>query len=333
MPNFIDYSQYRLWSRCPWAWYWRYVKGWEKKYEGQRKDALCLGAMVHNGLENSVKTGVPKISDDVVEEFTPQPDTLSMARLLVEEYTRLYPKEDFPVHRFEEPLRFPVGPYTGLAKVDAYFRVDELTTVESGLPGYEIALQPGWWVREYKTKDAGSNRANWNQNWMVNMQANFQMLALQHHIGEPVQGVLVSVLEKPKVYVPKRKCSGCGDQIEMALFLSTGDGKHACPNCGTAQTLKPYEPKVKLVPQFYRLKAVRSPEQLQEAMSEINYIAKAMRELENGDRYIVVPTRENCVHPIYGPCEYFPLDIYGEEPESVASLRQDNPLRYVQIGI
>lgn len=335
MLDFIDYSQYRIWSKCPWAWYWRYVRGWAKKFEGQRKDALCMGSLVHDGLEQFGKTGVPRITEETILEMTPTPEALGVARDMVEEYAKLYPGEEWEIHRFEQPLRFPLLPHKqGLAKVDAYFYNPEQKQLESGLPGYELSLSPGWWIREYKTKDAGLSRANWNQNWEVNMQASFQMLALQEQIKEPVQGVLVSVLEKPRMYIPKRKCKGCGESFEMGLYLSTGDG-HACPSCGTVQKLSVYEPKVKLTPQFYRVVAVRNEEQLKQALSEITQTADLMDALGEAEHEVVTvpPTRENCVHPIYGTCEYYKLDTYGIPPEEDEFLEQRDPIRYVQLAV
>ena len=341
MLDFVDYSQYRTWSKCPWAWYWRYVRGWAKKFEGQRKDAMCIGSLVHDGLENWGKNGIPRITDECMAENNPTPEALSAARDLVEEYVRLYPNEDWEIHRFEEPLRFPIPdcPKEGLAKIDAYFYNPTQRIIESGLPGYTLALAPGWWIREYKTKDAGLSRANWNQNWEVNMQAAFQMMALRNKINEPVQGVLVSVLEKPRLYVPKRKCKGCGEQFEMGLYLSTGTGEHACPSCGTKQKLSAYEPKVKLTPQFYRVVAVRNEEQLRQAEREILAVADSMAVMEpsNGDgityRGHTPPTRENCVHPIYGQCEFYKLDTYRIPPEEDESLEPRDPTKYVQIGV
>lgn len=336
MLDFIDYSQYRTWSKCPWAWYWRYVRGWAKKFEGQRKDAMCIGSLVHNGLENAGRNGIPKITDECVAENNPTPEALSAARDLVEEYVRLYPNEEWEIQRFEEPLTWEFAgghPKHGLAKVDAYFYNPEQRTIESGLPGYQLVLTPGWWVREYKTKDAGLNRANWNQGWEVNMQASFQSLALRAKIGEPVQGVLVSVLEKPRLYVPKRKCKGCAEQFEMGLYLSTGTGEHACPSCGAKQKLSAYEPKVRMTPQFYRVVAVRNEVQLAQAEGEIVATAERMAIMETYSKEYIPPTRENCVHPIYGACEFYRLDTYRIPPEEDDSLEPRDPIKYVQLGV
>jgi hypothetical protein len=47
--------------------------------------------------------------------------------------------------------------------------------------------------------------------------------------------------------------------------------------------------------------------------------------------YRTVPTRENCVHPIYGLCEYYKLDNYGLFPEDDENLEKKDPVKYLKI--
>jgi hypothetical protein len=332
--KFIDYSQYKNWCKCPWAWYNRYVAGYQKIRPGQQRDAMTLGSLVHNGLHNHHEKGVPVISEATIESCQPTPDCLDSANLLVQEYVRLYPNEEFEIQGFEEPLVWELpcsGDLHGLAKVDAYFYNPTQCEIETGLPDQIMSLEPGWWLREYKTKDASIDRAKWNAGWTANMQANFQMLALAHKIGEPVKGVIVSVLEKPRVYIPKRKCKGCGEQIEMALYLTAPDGQSSCPMCGTIQMLKEYEPKVRAIPQFYRTRAIRTPEELVCSEYEIVKIAKAMDQMRERGQEMSSPNRESCVHTIFGLCEFYNTCVNHEEMETDPWLEKRDPTKYVEL--
>lgn len=341
--KFIDYSQTKAWFKCPWYWYERYVNQRRKRFEGQRSDAMTLGSLVHNGLKNWAENRLPVIDSFVVDELMPTPDCYGQAQELVQEYVRRYPNEEWKMTRVEEPLNFLLSqcyainlpehrsPYDiqGLAKIDAYFYNPTQQDIESGIPDYTLSLQPGWWIREYKTKDASRNRANWMKNWEVNLQASFQMLALQATINEPVQGVLVCVLEKPKLYVPKRKCGGCGEMYEMATFLPTGEGLYACPMCGNRQKLKPYEPKVQHRPDFYRMKALRTQEELVRDRDRITKIAIQMEDMRLGGLEAAVPNSEACVHEWFGPCEYYNPHIQGFDSAEEPTFETVDAAKYV----
>src|SRR5258708_10338152 len=112
------------------------------------------------------------------------------------------------------------------------------------------------------------------------MQAHLKMLALREMRGEMPRGVLICVLEKPREYVPKRKCKKCGENYEMSLFFVTGEGGvYACPGCAEHQKLSPYEPKSPKIPEFYRITATRSAEQLERSRGEIDRVAMDMRDM------------------------------------------------------
>jgi hypothetical protein len=347
--NFIDYSQWGAWWRCRWYWYERYVNQRQRRVEGQRDDALTFGGMVHDGLRHWAESRLPAISKETVEELNPTPECFAQAQELVQEYVRRYPNEEWEMTRVEEPLTFGLGlafqdqwgelfnfhtippPAVGLAKIDAYFYNPTQRDVESGLTDYTLSLQPGWWIREYKTKDAGRNRANWMRRWETNMQASFQMLALQEKIGEPVQGTLVCVLEKPKMYVPKRKCKGCQELYEMASYLPTGDGQHACPMCGHTQKLKPYESKTQHRPEFYRMKALRTQEELARDRGRIGEVALAMERMRQEGLESTSPNTEACVHDWFGSCEYYNPHIRGFDSAEEPTLEERDARKYVEL--
>jgi hypothetical protein len=338
--TFIDYSQYSRFRYCPWSWVEHYINQVDKAQKpGQRSDALCLGSLVHAGLEQWTAEGRPTIPEAVVAENNPTPETHALAMELLLGYVRTYPSEVFPQQWVERPLTFklPGLASVGLAKLDAFFHVPEQTELESGIDGYQLSLSPGWWAREYKTKAATVDRGAWIAMWQTKLQASFQMLALGELIGEPVQGVLVSVLEKPREYTPKRKCQGCGLTLEMASFISTGDG-HSCPMCGHVQKLNPYRPKnpdQQRQPEYFRVMASRTPDQLANDLARIIEVAGDMEYLRaNPEAAWLYANKEACVDPwSYGhkrQCGYFKFHL-NDQPALAdgAEFVSIDPLSYV----
>jgi len=216
----IDYSAWKSWKLCPAFWYEKYINKRQRAFtKSHRDDALALGSLVHEGLRIWQERHVIEIPEKVIEEISPTRECVNEAQELIYGYTHAYPEERWRLILCEQPLVFPllhrscecqgeVGCLTtldGLAKLDSYFYVDEPTIVESGQPGLEFTLSPGWWVHEYKTKSPDIPLGLFIQKWEMNVQASFQMMALRETIHEEIQGVLVNILEKPKRYIPKRK--------------------------------------------------------------------------------------------------------------------------------
>lgn len=339
--NYIDYTQYSAYSKCPWFWYERYVRNVATVWpDHQRTDPLCLGSLVHSGLENYIKHSTLEIPKEVVEEQTPSPETLQLAYLLVQGYINAYPQEDWSLHITEDTLTFPLSNYSdtlGVAKLDAYFYNPSLKIIETGVEGYTVALQPGWWAREYKTKSPYIARPAWIQEWQTKLQASFQCLALQQLIGAPVEGVLVSVLEKPKVYIPKRKCVGCGEQFELGAYLPTGEGGHACPMCGHLQQLKPYVPKVPPKPEYFRVVVSRTQEQLDLAKEIITSTAFAMEQLRTGGvNPELIGNREQCVvarNGKWGICDFFDGHTYRRDVLDDQRFKVGDTTRYMGLTV
>lgn len=308
----VDFSQMKTWQECRAKWLEAYIaKTRPAPKPGQQDSALTLGTLVHAGLQSLRQHGRVEILPQVIEQAQPTADCVAWARALVLGYARHYPTEDFELSTCEEPVRFLLpGGLTGLAKVDYFFKVNEPIRMATGLGDY-FTLTPGWWIKEYKTKDASRNTGNYVLQWRVNMQADFQCLALRAKLGEPVQGILVDVLEKPKIYQPKRKCPGCGNTYEFAEWTPTGEG-YACPGCGDCKELDP--PKAKALPEasYYRIAVARSLERLEHSLAYINMIAEQMAGLqivqERGHmqmHYLNPATETKCVDSIFGPCPYF----------------------------
>lgn len=306
----IDYSQYKAWNECHAMWYERYVaRTRPKPKEGQQDNALTLGSLVHEGLRSLRQSGKVEISAEAISLYNPTPDCVAWARALTHGYARHYPVEEFALSVCEAPVKFPLpGGLEGLAKVDYYFRVNEPTQLATGLGDY-FTLTPGVWIKEYKTKDASRNIGNYYLQWKVNMQVDFQCLALRAHLQEPVQGVLIDVLEKPKLYQPKRKCPSCNTTYEFTEWVPTGEG-YACPGCGSVKDLQPVKQTTIPEPSYYRIAQARSRERLEHSLAYIRDVADEMsyflQEGYHPKMWELAPATESkCVDGIFGPCVYF----------------------------
>jgi hypothetical protein len=330
---FIDYSQYKVWCDCRWRWYERYVNQLEPQREARQQDnPMTLGSLVHAGLDAWASKGQLMIDDETIADCNPTPECHQLAMELLAGYVQRYPEERWAVQRTEQPLVFelPGTSVAGLAKLDRYFYLPEQTTVESGLAGTTIDLAPGWWVQEYKTKACEVDRALWMKAWSANMQADFQLLALGTKVGERPQGVLVQVLEKPRRYVPKRKCKGCGEMLEMAMYLPAAEGESACPLCGAVQRLKPYEPKTERHPEYYRVVATRTEEQLARSLEEIAQVAHGMHAMRLWGLDAQLPNRDNCcIAARRYTCDYFDNHTQGIDTLSDPKMVKRDTTKYV----
>jgi len=341
MVDHVDYSQYAKWCFCPWAWFEASVlrrrKCWPK---GLRADALAIESLVHAGSENHYANNSQEIPEEVIAKIGPTPEALGLCRRLIYGYVNHFPREQWELIRCERPLRFNlIDGKEGLAKLDLYFYLSKPTVVESGIAGYEITLKPGWWIQEYKTKSAATSTADFMHEWTTKMQADFQMLALQEYISKntdkselnhtpywgQVNGLLVNVIEKPREYVPKRKCPNCKTTWNFSAWQPGEGGKHACPQCGQQKKLDPVESERFQEPSYFRMVVERTPEQLKEAQKDIFKVAQRMKKMEAGckpsEDYIQLspgdfepPNKEHCFDNSrrWGKeCDYYQPHTYG----------------------
>jgi hypothetical protein len=322
MISFIDYSQYYSWMKCPGMWYERSVNKRHLPYpDRQRDDALAIGSMVHGGLEIWNSTKEIRLPTEI--DLTPE--AYRMCLDMIQGYAMHYPQEEWALQKCEDPLRFPLIrgelQIDGLAKVDHYFFVPKLTTVESGVEGETIDLHPGWWVNEYKTKDPGIAMGIYSQRWNANMQASFQMLALQYLISKMtqdpndiVQGILVNVIDKPKIYWPRRKCKSCQELYDFDLWHPTGvEEMYSCPICGASQKLvKRKEFPSQTPARYYRILVQRSPERLEKDFQQISKVAECMRIMKEGGLESFPWNFESCVDlRSKKACEYYGNHLEG----------------------
>lgn len=330
--KFIDYSQWKEYFFCQLSWYEKYRLFTRKAITGQQSDVMTLGSLVHAGLQHYRETGQASIPETAISEYNPTPECMAWGLELLLGWVRNYSSEDFTRYYCEQPLRFPLHPeMDGLAKVDSYMRLTEPRTIESGL-GDSFTLQPGIWIHEYKTKGADKDVGKYISAWRMNMQANFQMLALQATLGEPVQGMLVNVLEKPKEYQPKRTCKTCKAINELRNWEPTGNG-YSCPGCSAIQDLDTTDKsKVKRIPSYYRIMVTRTANELATAKEEIYQVAEDMLAIDAGKRQ---PSRslEDCAETKW----YRACDFFGPHSAGQAALSYGNDfvkidtLRYVTL--
>jgi len=354
-PPFLDYSQYYLWLQCPARWYEKTVNRREPAWPpGQRGDALAIGSLVHSGLEVWQKTHQVSIPQEIIEEIGPTREALDMCMSMVYGYAKVFPEERWSLIRTEAPLRFPLLQtcdsgifcggcskqddvnYDGLAKLDEYFYVPEMTSIPSGVYGQEITLTPGWWVQEYKTKDPGLDLGMWMRKWEANMQASFQLLALKAHLHRETypyeeitpQGILLTILEKPKLYEPKRKCKSCQRQYAFDLWLPTEEGLYSCPVCGNVQKVAKLKDNPSVSePAFYRMLVQRSSERLARDLRQLQSIAKQMQYMRSEGLDSVGWNTELCIEPRFAKqCPYFNNHI----PQGAMSTLDDTSMIQVK---
>jgi hypothetical protein len=328
---FLDFSQYSMYMSCPLKWYERYVRSTVRApKEGFQDSALTLGTCVHAGLEVLRQRGVLEIPEEVFQETGVSPDYRAWALRLLQGYAAHYPGEDFPSGHCEAPLRFPLtDSVDGLAKVDYYWKVPPGgQEIADGLGGV-LHLEPGWWVKEYKTKDPSRRPGNWVLSWRMGAQADFQCLALAALTGEPAQGIIVDTLEKPALYIPQRTCKGCGAKQDLRQYTPLGGGKYRCELCKAEVALDGSDKsKTPRVPSYYRLKVERSPQALELLHAEACALATEMQAIREGHAQ---PLRRltHCVDQTFGACEYFEPHSALQEATGWEGFVKADTIRYV----
>ena len=332
----IDYTQYRTWMTCPLLWYERYVRCLRKKRQGPRDDALAYGTLLHAGIEMYRRHQRVEIPSTVVDEITPSPECYANSMSLLTSYIQAHPMESWPIEVLEEPLRFMIADnIEGLAKVDHLFYVGEPTTINNGSLG-TLTLEEGWWLRDYKTH-SGYKRDLYMKGWNVNMQANFQILAANHFIKHnstqyaECRGLLVDVIEKPRLYVPERTCKACKNKWEYASWKAQSDGTFNCPWCSNNQALDPPKRPAGYCgePTMYAIMVQRTQEQLAVALDEIHDVANSMSAMRQHGAGVVAPNREQCIN-MYGECEFYLPHTFITDPMSSSDFEIFQPTKYMQ---
>lgn len=294
-PDCIDYTQFRTWMECPLKWFERYVREVGPPPPTQpRRDAIALGQLFHAGMEELYGRRRPSIPEEAVREINPATETLLHAQQLVHGYVEAFPRDLAEVVvPTEKMVVRPASPLPIAAKVDAYFKLEEDVQLDDG-----TALQAGWWIQEYKTTTL-RDKASFMRRWIADKQADFQLLALSHAVGERVQGVLVCCAMHTLPRPALRKCKACQQSFEYEVWVKAG-AKFSCPSCGNIQHIMP--PANPDPPEYWRIPVVRTDAQLAATAKLIERVSCAMMEAyESGD---AMPNFLSCTTP-WSTCDYF----------------------------
>ena len=335
----LDFTQYSTFLECPYLWYEKYVKGLERiRDTGRVNNSRVIGSLVHKGLERFFKTGDLILEQLDAEELDAAPEALYTARTLLEGYIQNYSGEELlknTIHT-EEPLQFTstIGYWEVpcVAKVDSYTLLPEATEIRDAQQSHYC--EPGYWIIEHKTKSSELNRAKYAQAWIANVQADFQIMALESVVRAPVQGLIVNVLEKPRNSAPRRKCRGCGQYSEYSSWLPAEDLKHSCPYCGATQKLSPLGPADSYAGDYYRIIVqtnLARREALQHSIQNVWGEMQDLRQCTTFAPYVATYNFRSCVHPIYGPCEFFePHNTWTGAQEGPLYRIKEDPLQYIE---
>lgn len=307
----VDNTQYSAFTRCQGEWYEKYVNKHHRPYTQERDDAAALGIAIHNVLENGYKNGSFTITTDVADELTLTSEALLEVRTMAEAYRNQYPSGpvEFPWTGLEEPLSYAISDTLQIkAKVDGYFTITEPTVVNGGIG--DIHLAPGIYSFETKSKSSGYDRGLYLADWEAAAQASFQLLTLKANAArlgidpDEVKGVLVNVIERPKIYEPRRTCKGCDKLIEVKYYRLCGKNYH-CPLCDYGNLFPQKINPARVDPPFlYRFLVNRSIERLRIDEHTIIQVGTAMQNLINTRDPIF--TRTQCVNMQWRrKCEYF----------------------------
>lgn len=319
--SFIDYSQFSLFQRCPWAWFERYVACHDlPPPEGQRDDALAVGTLVHAAIESYIARRDPSIPDEAVKEVGPSPEALTLAREMVHAYVTAFPlgSEGWEVMRVERPLGRTI-----LAKVDALVRVSHPMPVPDGL-GSQIHLTPGLWVLEHKTTSDRTPRHAFMTRWVMDRQADFQMLAVRDETGETPQGVIVNVISRPAPRATTRQCRACGASTPVEFVDWAAP---ACQACGAKQRWNP--PRPLDPPTVWRFTVTRTAERLEESRRHILAVFEQMETARQRGRDVLIPVYGACIDAWYQPCTYLDLHAHGHDVRLV----HRNPFEYLGMEV
>jgi hypothetical protein len=303
--------------RCQSYWYEKYVNKQRLAFDPsyQRDDALAIGVAVHEALENGYRQNNWHVSEETLVDLNLTREALLEVNSMIEAYRMQYPSGpvEFPWHGLESPLDKAINSkITMTAKVDGWFQVTEPITVSAGIG--DIYLAPGYYTFETKTKKPGYDRGLYIAEWQAAMQASFQLITLKanaERLGinpDEVKGVLVNVIERPKVYEPKRTCQSCGKLIEVKSYIPQGKG-YRCPLCDHFNVFTGKIPAARVESPFmYRFLIERSQEQLDWHQNIIHMTAMTMNSMiDTDDEFTLLQPTENHTQCINWnkKCEYY----------------------------
>lgn len=335
----LDNTQYTAFTKCPAYWYEKYIRKQRLPPEIPYKNALAIGIHVHSALENGYRYNKFAVSPDTLEEYPLTPEATMEVRAMTETYRQNFPAGpvEFPWVGLEAPIQYIDNDIILVAKVDGYYKITEPTVCNDGL-GNEIHLEPGIYSFETKTKAPYLDRGLYMKEWQAAMQPSFQLLTLRNYldrIGEslPIRGVLVNVIERPKIYTPRKTCKGCKTLLPLYTYTIQPDGKYKCNNCNhinDAPSGPTPEPRVD-PPVTWRFLIERSDERL---ANDFIHISKVYKMMTDTLEHNLVFHRTECVNTYQKrTCEYFePHNATNPQwASNLYGFELFNPTKYLEI--
>lgn len=331
-PRVLDYSQYNQFSICPNLWHLRSVLGFSPQYgeAKEREDALCLGSVFHNIIENYYLSKELSVDDEIIKEFNPSKRITDLALHAILNYKSTYGQDPFSVLCTEKTYitKGNNPDWSIAAKIDLTASVPETMTLNSGYKDAPLYLNPG--VYSFEDKTTSSNIEDYEKVWRINKQADFQILCLREH-HQNVRGVIVNIVKIPRPNPPVRTCKNCKTKLEFSAFIPKGDDIYTCPFCSKDSKLQPLKPHQLEVPtpEFKRIVVERTEAQLNETKEFIfNHMIPEMEHILRWPLSAFKNYR-NCIGQ-YGkkdcefadPCEQLQL------PSTLNYVQVENPLSY-----
>lgn len=327
----LDASQYKAFTACQLMWYERYVNGMTPRREGQADGPLATGSLFHDAMEQWLRGNACRPTPECVVELDPSRECLDGAYLLMDSYTRAYPRGSDPwkLVLCEEPVFAPLTPLTRLvAKVDGIVSVDTPTRIPAG-QGETLLLYPGSYVLEHKTNSR--RRETFDAHWRTAVQASFQMLACQATPAyADVRGIIVNCVTKPNTKPPQRKCQQCEAYYDLASWRPVAPPLFACPMCGAKRKIAEAKVEPPKDASCHRLLVERTAEQLEAHRQTIVAAAKQMEALRT-DAMTPTAAWELCGDYFHRDCDFARVHSHGrmagDQPAHFEQL--EDPLYYI----
>ena len=327
MSHVLDNSQYYAWCKCPVYWFTSYIAGVQKERPVPRTDALCLGSLFHNGMENWYGKRQIAIDQECIEKNTPDKESVDFVLNLLTKYAEKYPSDPWGIESIEKVYDIElISNWLAVAKLDKVAVVTTPTEIDSGIDGKPIIVPPGRYAIEHKTKSGWKPRGAYVNSWRRRKQVDFQMLC------SGVNGVIVNVAEKPAIRQPTRKCQGCKETFEFKQWVPIEGQRYQCSSCNHEQELKSLttEQIQGKPPEFFRVYSTRTPEQLKASLEEFEAIAWNMQRILDGDLFPVSNTL-SCIDENRGyECDYLiPCESLTDPAEHPGFVKVPDPFAYI----
>lgn len=177
MEHTYDNSQLGSFQRCAYSYYLQYIRGLKTTQVNTNFIRLSFGNYVHLFIENYLKETGKNINDivDGYESLESEKNkSIDCLKMLCKGYATFYNNEKMEVLAVEEPIKFNIGKYQYVVKVDAVVNMN----------GNILGL-------EHKTTDALS--FNYFDKYDMDGQITSQVVAIKNKFGR-CDGIIVDAM-------------------------------------------------------------------------------------------------------------------------------------------